>query len=565
MDTFGTPRPAVSTILPDTTAAVRLGASAAGAIGLPASADPAPHAVAESTAVNAIARRSNFITTSISPEAALRCIAPGSPTISPVHRTLSAGAEIRYIFCSEYSMEEDQKSIRRTALAVSCASSFMTPYLASAVNIALPSIGQEFQLNAVSLGWVTTAFLVAAAAFLLPFGKLGDMTGRKRIFLIGISLYTLFSGLAAFAPSGGILIAIVGLIGISAAMIFGTGVAILTSVYPPTERGRVLGINVAFTYAGLSLGPLFGGFLTHQFGWRSVYLMNVPFGLFAAALVVFKLKGEWLGEKGHHFDALGALLSILTLGLLIYGLSVLPAPTGFALVGGSVVGFAFFLLREQRASDPLLSLSLFRGNRAFGMSNLAALINYSATFALTFFLSLYLQYIKGLTPETAGLLLIAQPVLMVLFSPIAGRLSDRYEPRLLASVGMGIMTVMLGLLATIGEATPLVLIAVELVVVGIGYAFFSSPNTNAVMGSVDRRFYGVASATLGTMRLVGQMLSMGIAMLVLSIRVGRIAITPSVYPLFLQSLHICFAIFAALCFAGVFASLARGKREPVHQ
>ncbi len=458
-------------------------------------------------------------------------------------------------------MHDEQKANQRAALAVSCVGSFMTPYLSSAVSIALPAIGKEFDLNAISLGWVNTAFLVTAAALLLPFGKLGDMIGRKLVFLIGIVLYTLLSALAALAPNGGVLVAVVALIGAAAAMIFGTGVAILTSVYPPTERGRVLGINVAFTYAGLSLGPLLGGFLTHELGWRSVYLLNVPVGLVAVVLVLARLRGEWIGEKGQRFDLIGSLLSIATLGLFVLGLSVLPAAEGFALVGASAIGFVLFLLRERRADYPLLSLSLFKRNRAFGMSNLAALINYSATFALTFFMSLYLQYIQGLTAEAAGLLLIAQPALMVLFSPIAGRLSDRYEPRLLASSGMAIMALMLALLATLGATTSLGVVIFELVAVGIGYAFFSSPNTNAVMGSVEPRFYGIASATLGTMRLVGQMLSMGIAMLVLSIHIGRTAVTAAVYPLFLQSLRLSFAIFAALCFVGVFASLARGKRE----
>jgi len=439
----------------------------------------------------------------------------------------------------------------------------MTPYLSSAVNIALPAIGGEFALNAAELGWITTAFLVAAAAFLLPFGKIGDRSGRKRVFLIGIILYTSFSAVAALSPSGGFLIAVSALLGVSGAMIFATGVAMLTSVYPPSDRGRVLGINVAFTYAGLSLGPLLGGVLTHLLGWRSVYLINVPFGLFAIVLVVTRLKGEWRGERGSHFDALGALLSVLTLALLIFGLSRLPSLNGILLLASSIVGLLLFLLRELHTEDPLLSLSLFRRNPVFGMSNLAALINYSATFALTFFLSLYLQYIKGMSAESAGLVLIAQPVLMVLFSPIAGRLSDRHEPRLLASVGMGIMAVMLGLLALADSNTSLVAIVAELVAVGIGYAFFSSPNTNAVMGSVDRRHYGVASATLGTMRLVGQMLSMGIAMLVLTLHIGNSVVTKAVYPQFLKSQRASFTIFALLCVVGVFASLARGKRTPV--
>lgn len=461
------------------------------------------------------------------------------------------------------SISSDSRN-RRAALAVACAGSFMTPYLSSAVSVALPATSRDLGLDAVALGWVNTAFLVAAAACLLPFGKLADMVGRRRIYAFGVGFYTLFSALAGLAPNGAILIASMALSGASAAMIFGTGVAILTSVYAPRERGRVLGINVAFTYAGLSLGPVFGGFLTHAFGWRSVYLLNVPIGLIALFFAIFRLEGEWRGEEGQRFDFGGSLSAFVTLGALVFGLSLLPSPTGLAAIAASLIGLLIFVRIERRAAFPLLSLSLFEGNRAFGMSNLAALVNYSATFALTFFLSLYLQYDKGMTPEASGLLLVAQPVFMVIFSPIAGRLSDRVEPRILASAGMAIMTVMLAVFAmTLDARTPVAAIALELVAVGIGYAFFSSPNTNAVMGAVTPKHYGVASATLGTMRLVGQMISMGIAMLVIDLFVGRSQITPTLLPQFQRSLSLSLAIFAALCLFGVFASMARGDRATV--
>ncbi|HEX9899696.1 MAG TPA: MFS transporter, partial [Candidatus Methylomirabilis sp.] len=200
-----------------------------------------------------------------------------------------------------------------------------------------------------------------------------------------------------------------------------------------------------------------------------------------------------------------------------------------------------------------------RGNAVFTFSNLAALINYSATFAVTFLLSLYLQYTKGLGPRDAGLILVSQPLVMAAFSPIAGRLSDRIEPRTVASLGMAFTVLGLVLLAFLGEGTPLAFIVATLVILGFGFALFSSPNTNAVMSSVDRRLYGVASATLGTMRLSGQMLSMGIAMLVFALYVGRVRIGAANPASFLYSLKVAFAIFAILCFFGIFASLARGR------
>jgi MFS family permease len=206
-------------------------------------------------------------------------------------------------------------------------------------------------------------------------------------------------------------------------------------------------------------------------------------------------------------------------------------------------------------------MTLFRNNRVFAFSNLAALINYSATFAVTFLLSLYLQYTKELSPQTAGLILVSMPAVQAIFSPVAGSLSDRIAPQILASAGMALTTLGLVLLSLLGENTAIGFILVSLIILGFGFALFSSPNTNAVMSSVEKRAYGVASATLATMRQVGMMLSMGIAMVVFAMYIGRVEITPEYYPVFVKSMKIASLIFAILCFGGIFASLARGKKQ----
>jgi MFS family permease len=207
-------------------------------------------------------------------------------------------------------------------------------------------------------------------------------------------------------------------------------------------------------------------------------------------------------------------------------------------------------------------MQLFFRNAVFAFSNLAALINYSATFAVTFLLSLYLQYIQGLSPLAAGTVLVAQPVVMALGSPFAGRLSDRKEPQLIASAGMAITAASLAALAFLREGWPLSVIGLELALLGLGLALFSSPNTNAVMSSVEKRYYGLASATLGTMRLTGQMFSMAIATFVLSVFLGNVRIGPEHHLALLQSMRVLFAVFALLCTAGIIASLARGKVRP---
>jgi len=448
---------------------------------------------------------------------------------------------------------------KRAALIVATMASFLTPFMGSAINIALPSIGREFEMDAILLSWVATAYLLAAAMCLVPFGRVADIHGRKRVFTIGIAAYTVASFLCALAPSGLILIASRVLQGTSSAMIFGTGVAILTSVYPPGERGRVLGFNVAAVYTGLSLGPFLGGFLTQNLGWRSVFLINVPLGILIVAFVLWQLQGEWAEAKGEKFDFAGSAIYGVALAALMYGFSLLPATSGAGIILVGALGLVAFIGWEAKARSPVLNIGLFRNNPVFAFSNLAALINYSATSASGFLLSLYLQYIKGLTPQEAGLILVAQPVMQAIFSPVAGRLSDKVEPRIVASAGMGLTVVGLALFSFLKEETATAFIVAGLILLGLGFALFSSPNTNAVMGSVEKRFYGVASATLGTMRLTGQMFSLGVAVLILAVNMGRVPITSPYYPLFLESARVTFAIFAALCTGGIFASLARGN------
>ena len=450
-------------------------------------------------------------------------------------------------------------SVKRAALLIAVLASFLTPFMVSSINIAIPAISRDFSMSAVAMSWVATAYLLSTAVFLLPFGRLADIHGRKKMFTLGIGIYTLAALLLVFSPSAAVLIALRAMQGFGSAMIFGTGMAIVISVYPASERGRVLGINVAAVYIGLSLGPFLGGFLTQQFGWRSIFLANVPVGLLVIYFVATRLKGEWAEARGERFDLAGSVIYGLALVLLMYGLSLLPTLRGGGLILAGLIGIGVFALWERSTASPLLNMDLFLHNATFGFSNLAALINYSATFAVTFLLSLYLQYIKGFTPQHAGFILVAQPIVMAAFSPLAGRLSDRIEPRIVASLGMGFAAAGLFLFTFLSPATPVGDIIGGLMLIGFGFALFSSPNTNAVMSSIDRRFYGVGSATLGTMRLTGQMLSMGIATVIITIHIGSARITPEQYPQFLASVRSAFTLFAALCFGGIFASLARGK------
>jgi EmrB/QacA subfamily drug resistance transporter len=456
-------------------------------------------------------------------------------------------------------MDIDHIDNRRPALLVTTLGSFLMPFMGSSVNIALPSIGKEFAMDAVLLGWVTTSYLLAVAIFLVPFGRMGDIYGRKKVFLYGFVIYTLSCLISVMSTSPSLLISSRILQGIGASMTVSTGMAILTTVFPSAERGKVLGINVAAVYSGLSCGPFLGGILTYYLGWRSIFLVNIPLGFLILIFTYWKLKGEWTEAEGESFDFVGSLLWSITLVMIMYGFSILPGREGAILISLGALGIWLFVKWEIRSKSPVFNMDIFRKNKVFAFSNLAALINYSATYAVSFLLSLYLQFIKGLSPQDAGLILVSQPMMQAVFSPFAGRLSDRIEPRMVASAGMALTAVGLFLLTFLDEKTTTPFIISSLIFLGLGFALFSSPNTNAVMSSIEKRFYGVASGTLATMRSTGMMFSMGMAMLIFALYIGRTQITPSYYPQFIKSVKAAFLIFTVLCVAGIFASLSRGR------
>lgn len=458
---------------------------------------------------------------------------------------------------------EQVNTSKSALLVVVTATTFMGPFMVSGVNIILPAIGNDFGAGAVLLSWVVNAYLLSTAVMLVPAAKIADMKGRKKIFVSGIGLFTLSTLSIVLAPTIWMVVGLRMLQGVGAAMISTTGIAIVSSVFPLSERGRAIGITVAAVYIGLSSGPFVAGFLSAFFGWRSVFMVTFPLGITAFYLAMTIIKDEWRPAEGQPLDVPGVFLYGFSLVFFMTGLSKMPALSGIFLIIGGLAGFAAFIRQEIRTAYPVIEVQLFRANRGFSFSSMAALINYAATFAIAFYLSLYLQYIHGMTPQATGMVLIAQPLMMALFSPMAGRLSDRFEPAAIASLGMALCAAGLFMLVFLTPTTAISRIVATLLLLGLGFAFFSSPNMNAIMSSVKPAHYGLASGTVATMRLIGQMMSMALATMFLAILVGGEQITPSNHDQFLLSMRLGFATFCMLCLIGIFFSYTRGRIRPV--
>ena len=450
---------------------------------------------------------------------------------------------------------------RGILLTVILLSSFFNPFMGSAVNIALPSIGHDLGMSAVELSWIAMSFLLSAAVFLVPLGKLADIWGRRRMLLYGNIFFTIATIMCAFSNSGIMLITSRFLQGIGSAMSLSSGMAIIISAFPAEKRGRIIGWNTTAVYVGLSAAPLLGGFLTKTLGWHSLFYINAIAGMLVIAGITYGVKAEWAEAKNDRFDITGSLIYMPSMSALMYGFSKLPENYAVILTAAGALGLVAFVIWELRQKSPVLDIALFSRNKTFAWSNLAALINYAATFGITFVLSLYLQNVLGLNPLDAGLILVTQPILMAVVASISGRLSDRIDSRILASLGMVIIVIGLIALVFLTPETSHAYLVGTLSLLGFGFGMFSSPNTNSVMSSVEKKYLGTASATLGTMRLTGQMFSMAIAAMAIHIFIGNETISRDNYPDFMHSVRVIFIVFVVLCILGVFASLARGKRQ----
>lgn len=438
---------------------------------------------------------------------------------------------------------------------------FTTPLMLSAANVALPVISQDLKVNAVLLSWVPMAYLMASAMFVLVFGRLADMFGRKRIFLLGTSGVIVTSILAAISNSGEALVFARFLQGTCAAMLYATQIALVSSVFPPAERGRAIGLTVSTIYLGLTGGPLIGGYLIESFGWRAAFVFHIPLAIIVLLIGLWKVKGEWKADEPGLFDSKGALLYPVVIVLFCSAVSTLPESRAFIILILAIIGFWYFFRLQYRTAHPVFDVRLFYTNRVFTFSCIASLIMYTATFANVVLVSLYLQFLKGMPASTAGIIMMTQPLTMALFSPLAGRLSDRFEPRWISSCGMALTFIGLLLLSLLNAQSPIWYLCMALIMTGVGFGFFSSPNVNAIMGTVEKRFYGSATGAVATMRIVGQLASMILVTLIFALMIGTVEIESSNYLQLESSIKIIFLVAALLCLPGLSFSLNRGRMQ----
>ena len=452
--------------------------------------------------------------------------------------------------------------LEKIVLIVATLTSFFTVFLSSAVMVAVPSLASEFGMSNIIQNWVTMLFFLAVAIFTIPAGQLSGKFGLKKSMVFGSAVYILSSIVAVFSINSEMFLICRLIQGIGVSFLNVASMAMVVSAFSPQERGKAIGINVTGVYLATSTSPVIGGFLNFQFGWRSIFLTSVPFLILILVLLISQIKEEWItmGEVPIYWK--GCIVYSLGILLFIYGFTRLDESIGIILTVVGIIVLGLFVALELREKYPVFDVKFFK-NPKFSSANFAALTAYLATFAVTTIVNYHLQYIRGYDSQMAGLILLVAPLIQVIMAPISGRLSDKVNPQKLAAIGMFFGAISLAMLSMLGDSTPLWFLIVAMISHGLGFGIFSSPNTNAIMGSVPPKDTPVASASVATMRVIGQTMSMGMLTLVFAFVMGNVPMVEKYFPLLITSSQITCLICMVLCVTSVFASLVgiKSKKE----
>lgn len=453
---------------------------------------------------------------------------------------------------------------QKSVILVSAATSFITTFMGSALNLAVPAIERDFQTGAAEAGWIITVYMLTCAALTVPFGKIAD-TGRKNLILRwGIFIFTLACTAAAFSFNMAMLIICRVAQGVGASMIFSTNIAVLVNSEEENRRGKALGYVTCANYGGLSAGPAVGGILNHHFGWRSVFAVSAVIGAAAFFMALKKMQDKPYGGKNgdRHMDMTGMALYMGFMILVMYGLSeLLSSGAGPVLLAAGIIMMIFFIKRETSVIRPMLDINEFVRNKTCTSASLATMMNFGSNFGLTYLLSIYMQGVMGMDPQQAGLLLVVSPGIMSVLSPVMGKLSDKYPPRILSSAGMilCIASLLLGasMAGIMAKDSDIWLTVPVLALSGLGLAFFAAPNTKEVMSSVSSCDHGITSSILATMRSAGHTLSMAVITGIIGVYMGQESLEGADPRIVVNIMRISFFIFAGLCIPGFFMALRR--------
>ena len=434
------------------------------------------------------------------------------------------------------------------------------------VNVALPSIAADLHISISELEWIVTGYALVFAALLITGGKLADMFGRRRIFIIGLAIFSLASLACGLAPNAGFLIGARGVQGVGAALMSPATLSIITATFPPKQRGQAIGIWAGVSALALAIGPLVGGLIVDNIGWNWIFFVNVPIG--ALGIVVSQLVIKESRDTSHEqsIDLPGLLTSGLALFALSYGL-IEGNRHGWA--SGEILGLfaaaamllAAFIVLESRQRLPMLDLSLFKIPSFVGANTVALLVSLGM-FGVFFFISLYVQNILGYSPTKAGAVFLPMTVLIIFIAPVAGKLSDRIGGRWLMGGGMTLLGISLLFYQRAGLHSGFWTLLPALVLGGIGMAMTMSPMTSVAMGSVPTDKAGVGSGVLNSFRQIGGALGIAVMGAIIASYLHAPVRSPLANQQFVDGLHMALLVSAGIAFAAAIVAVVLVRVQP---
>lgn len=432
--------------------------------------------------------------------------------------------------------------------------SFMAAYTSNAVTMALPELARVFHLSNILQNWTINIYLLTMAVLSVPFGKYCAQKGLKKSFFYGALIFFLGTIGIILSINTEMLLFFRVIQAIGSSAIFVSSVSMIVKAVPNNQRGKSLGINIASVYIGLSLAPVLGGTLTYNFGWESIFAITLPVSFIVVVLTYLKIKEEWQINTNDPIDITGSIFYAIGISLFMYGFTELHSLTGQIVAGIGVISLIIFIYYELKQKYPLFNVRLYK-NHKFLSSNIASVISYISIFSLSTIINYHFQYILGWNAQMTGLILISMPIMQAIVTPQSGKLSDLINPQKLSALGMGLVTIAILILTTLNDSTPIYIIIIALMIGGVGYGLFSSPNTNTIMSSVPPNETTMASSAVATMRVIGQTISIGILTVIFAFVMGDVTITPSVYPQLNESCHITLICSTLLSIISVLASL----------
>jgi EmrB/QacA subfamily drug resistance transporter len=434
------------------------------------------------------------------------------------------------------------------------------------VNVALPSIERDLHVSISSLEWIVTAYALTFAALLITGGKLGDLFGRRRIFVIGIAIFTLSSLACGLAPTAEFLIGARAVQGVGAALMNPASLSIITATFPPRERGQAIGIWAGVSAMALAIGPLVGGLIVDNINWNWIFFINVPVGI--AGIIVSQLVIRESRDTSHEqsVDLPGLITSSAGLFALTYALIEGNGHgwTSLEILGlfaAAAVLLVAFVVLEHRQRLPMLDLSLFRIG-SFAGSNLVAMLVSLGMFGVFFFVSLYIQNILGWTPTQAGASFLPMTILIILVAPAAGKMSDRVGSRWLMGGGMTLVSISLLLYQRVGLHSTFWTLLPAMLLGGVGMALTMSPMTAAAMSSVPVDKAGVGSGVLNSFRQLGGSLGIALMGAILASYVTAPPRSPEGAQQFVDGLHAALLVAACITFAAAVVAVVLVRTRP---